>query len=161
MYIVSKKIFFRYLWEKAKMKTIKCCVQLYYTTCLCIPITPPCCTYSTCMEPMYGTPGWSDSGFKGKPGAWKRLRTSLQRIFFLYASLPGLESIKKSSTLAISILYLEGEWRDHTCDCAVIYVPDCTLLQSRTLQLYRFEPSSHTITHLPHHHCSLQTASSF
>ena len=37
-----------------------------------------------------------------------------------YGERAGLESIKKSSTLesytlAISTLYLEGEWRDHSC----------------------------------------------
>ena len=65
--------------------------------------------------------------------------TKLILLVKLWAS--GLESIKKSSTLesstlAISTLYLEGEGRDHTC---ALRSERCTL-QSRTFQLYRFEP---------------------
>ena len=53
---------------------------------------------------------------------------------------PGLESIKKSSTLesstlAISTLYLEGEGRDHTCAVSDVPVPF-------RVELYSFTDSS-------------------
>ena len=62
-----------YWWEKTILKILQSCVQLYY-----ILVYPLPHHVKLILLYLYETPGWSGSGCKGKPGAWRRLRTWAQ-----------------------------------------------------------------------------------